>query len=382
MTVWGEKREAGGAADGRADGGVDGGAERVVVLGTGGTIAGLASTAGDNVGYTAGQVSVSALLSAVSCVDPVRSTGLCLETEQVAQLDSKDMGFPVWQALLARVVHHLRQESVRGVVITHGTDTLEETAFFLHLCLRGSGVAHKPVVLTCAMRPASAQFPDGPQNVADAVAVVGDSQASGVLAVCAGRIHSAWHVQKTHTYRLDAFSSGDAGALGVVEEGRVRWYRPVPAMRGLVVGDGAFDYEGMASPLSWPRVELVHSYAGVTGRLVDLLIQEREAFFVTSKGGAREGDAGNGYRSCPTDGIVVAGTGNGTLHHALESALQRARQAGILVWRTSRCFDANIVDATVVDAAPVGTPFPSQGDLAPVKARVAMILHLLAQGSA
>jgi L-asparaginase len=105
-----------------------------------------------------------------------------------------------------------------GVVITHGTDTLEETAFFLHSVLAPA----KPVVLTCAMRPATALSPDGPQNVRDAIAVAATAGAQGVTVVCAGTVHSGVDVQKVHTYRLDAFASGDAGPIGYVEEGAVR----------------------------------------------------------------------------------------------------------------------------------------------------------------
>ena len=137
-------------------------ARRLAVLGTGGTIAGRATRANDNVGYVAGQVSVADLVGAVPVLQ-----GLSLDVEQVAQLDSKDMGFAVWKALAARVAFHLERPEVAGIVITHGTDTIEETAFFLQSVLRPG----KPVVLTCAMRPATALVPDGPQNLSDAVAV-------------------------------------------------------------------------------------------------------------------------------------------------------------------------------------------------------------------
>ena len=121
--------------------------------------------------------------------------------------------------LLLVVGQHLAQADVDAVVITHGTDTLEETAWFLHLALDPCLTAAKPVVLTCAMRPASSRSADGPQNLLDALAVARLPQARGVVAVCTGAIHAAADVQKVHTYRLQAFDSGDAGALGYVEEG-------------------------------------------------------------------------------------------------------------------------------------------------------------------
>ena len=129
---------------------------KVVILGTGGTIAGTAEDAADNLGYTAAQIGVDALVAAVRAL-----AGLPLEAEQVAQIDSKDMGHRVWLALAQSVAHHLARAEVAGVVITHGTDTLEETAWFLQRVLAPA----KPVVLTAAMRPASSAQADGPQNV-------------------------------------------------------------------------------------------------------------------------------------------------------------------------------------------------------------------------
>ena len=196
--------------------------KRLVILGMGGTIAGRATQAGDNVGYLAGQVSVADLVRAVPLLND-----LALDVEQVAQLDSKDMDFAAWKALAARVAFHLERPEVAGIVITHGTDTIEETAFFLQSVLRPA----KPVVLTCAMRPATALVPDGPQNVSDAVAVARHEDARGVVVVCAGQVHSADDVTKVHTYRVDAFDSGDAGPLGCVEEGQLRQFRPWPEAR-------------------------------------------------------------------------------------------------------------------------------------------------------
>ncbi len=207
--------------------------KKVVFLGTGGTIAGTAHLSGDNIGYQAAQVGVAQLLSQMGSVlhlVPVDS----LESEQVAQVDSKDMDWAVWQQLASRVLHHLRRAEVQAVVITHGTDTLEETAYFLSRVLPAALLAEKPVVLTCAMRPASADFPDGPQNLRDALAVATAQGARGVLVVCAGEVHLGTHLQKIHPYRLNPFCSGEQGAVGYVEEQRVRWAAPVPDMGGAI----------------------------------------------------------------------------------------------------------------------------------------------------
>jgi L-asparaginase len=318
--------------------------KKVIVLGTGGTIAGTAATVGDNIGYTAAQVGVTQLLEAIPAL---KQLPFELVSEQVAQLDSKDMTCSVWQALALRIGHWLAQGDVMGVVITHGTDTLEETAYFLQSVLPGEWLASKPVVLACAMRPASALTPDGPQNLLDAFAVVGTLGAAGVVAVCAGTVHSAQDVQKVHPYRVNAFSSGDAGPLAYVEEGRVRLLKNWPVAP---VNVGLLALKKIASVTHWPRVEIVMSHAGATGGIVDALVAQTTAD--------------------PVRGIVVAATGNGTVHDALEAALLRAQDADIRVVRATRCVEGRVLPTANSALA------DSQG-LSPVKARLALMLALL-----
>jgi L-asparaginase len=320
---------------------VQGDRRRVIVLGTGGTIAGRARSADDNLGYTAGQVGVSELLAGIDA-----PAGIALLAEQVAQIDSKDMSFAIWQALARRCAHWLSVPDVAGVVITHGTDTLEETAFFLQSVLSPS----KPVAITCAMRPATALAPDGPQNVRDAIAVAATPGARGVVAVCAGTVHGADDVQKVHTYRLDAFDSGDAGPLAYVEEGAVRLLRDWPAARPVTQV-----FERMASAASWPRVEILMSHAEARGAILDALAAER----------------GRGVADA-VQGVVLAATGNGTLHRDLEAAALRAQAAGIAIVRATRCAQGRILPGqnhALYDA----------GALTPVKARIALALGLLSE---
>ena len=302
---------------------------KIVILGTGGTIAGVAKP-GDHVGYDAAQLDIARLIDAVPGL-----AGQPIETEQVTQLDSKDMTHDVWRALALRVAHWLGQPDVAGIVITHGTDTLEETAWFLQAVLQPA----RPVVLTCAMRPATALMADGPQNILDAVVVAGTAGASGVLVVCAGAVHTARDVRKVHTYRVDAFGSGDAGPLGYVEQGVLRRVREWPAAgdadSGLLRTEAA----------QWPRVALVTSHAGADGRMVDLLVAD-------------------GVR-----GIAVAATGNGTIHAEMAAALERAEAAGVAVVRATRCADGRVI------AAP-GAEFADAADLTPVKARISLMLSL------
>lgn len=315
-------------------------AAHVVVLGTGGTISGRAHVSGDNVGYTTGEVAVSEL------IDGLEVPGVALSAEQVANIDSKDMDIGVWRALAQRCAHWLAQDEVTGVVVTHGTDTLEETAFFLHELLPAS----KPVVLTCAMRPASALVPDGPQNIRDAVTLAATPGAQGVSVVCAGTVHGAPDVQKVHPYRLDAFSSGDMGPIGYIEEGRLRQARNWPTAPA---GRAQAAMKNIAPTEFWPRVEIVTSHAGAGASLVDLLVQEREA-------GAADA----------VQGLVVAATGNGSVHAALEQALLRAQVAGIRVVRATRCAFGRIVPGA-------GHALPDAGALSPVKARIALMLSLM-----
>ena len=310
----------------------------IVILGTGGTIAGLSASTSDNIGYTAAQVSVEQLASAI----PSLTDAGPVLTEQVAQIDSKDMSFGVWAQLAARIEHYLARPDVDGIVITHGTDTIEETAFFLQsVCQPG-----KPVVLTCAMRPANALVPDGPQNVMDALAVARHPGASGVTVVCAGTIHSAIEVQKVHTYLLDAFSSGDSGPLGFIEEGKLRLIRNWPADQLTPAQAAMKKIANLTELVDWPRVEIVMNYAGADGLVVEALVSQG------------------------VQGLVVAGTGNGTLHHKLEAALLQAQADGLRVVRATRCVNGRVLPK-------VGDLLPDSHGLSPVKARVALMLELL-----
>lgn len=305
---------------------------KIVVLGTGGTLAGTAADPGDNLGYRAGELPIAAVLASVPAL-----RGVPLESEDIARIDSKDMSFAVWRALAGRCGQLLARPDVAGIVIGHGTDTLEETAFFLQSVLAPA----KPVVITCAMRPATAIAPDGPQNLVDAVAVALTPGARGVVAVCAGTVHAAQDVAKQHTWRLDAFTAGDAGPLGYVEERAVRLVRPWSAGAA-----PAGTLERVLGAALWPRVEIVMNHAGADGALVEALVAQG------------------------VHGLVVAATGNGSVHADLEAALVRAQASGVKVVRASRCAQGRVQD----------TPhdrLPHAGGLSPVKARIALLLQLL-----
>jgi L-asparaginase len=305
-----------------------------LILGTGGTIAGSADDAHDNLGYVAGQRSVEQLVEAVPALSHVP-----LALVQVAQIDSKDMDAATWHALAEAVAAALQRTDVGSIVVTHGTDTLEETAWFLQRVLEPA----KAVVLTAAMRPATSMQADGPQNLLDAVAVARASAAharGGVMVVTLGRIWPSLGLRKLHPYRLEAFGAGDAGALGRVEEGHITWWREAALPRPWSVTQRA--HMLAKAPETWPMVGIVVSHAGSDGREVDALVQA----------------------GC--QGLVVAGTGHATVHQRLEVALAGAERQGVLVWRCSRCL--------LGDVAPPNEPMLS---LTPWQARVELLLRLL-----
>ncbi|SMG59637.1 asparaginase [Paraburkholderia susongensis] len=319
----------------------------LLVLGTGGTIAGSGVGAGAaSLEYVAGTVGVAELVRGADA-----PSGFVFHAEQVAQIDSKDMTLSIWRDLADRCATALTDNSVGGIIITHGTDTIEETAFFLASVFPS---LTKPIVLTCAMRPATALSPDGPQNLRDAVAVAVASGISGVFVVCAGEIHDASYVRKSHPYRLNAFESGELGPVGYVEEGNPRLTRPATN-----AGNSSCNWKLISSIdiADWPSVEIVTSFAGTRGRLVDILTRERES-------GAPNA----------VDGLILAATGNGSLHEDLIAAALRAQTAGIEVWRASRCLNGTIVPTS-------RDRFPHAGTLTPVKARIALLLRLLTERS-
>jgi L-asparaginase len=302
--------------------------ERVVILGTGGTIAGVADASG--VGYRAAQLGVEQLVAAVPALAGLAAAG-ALECEQLAQVDSKDMTHALWQRLAQRCAQHLARVEVAGVVVTHGSDTLEETAYFLHRVL----APDRPLVLTAAMRPATALHADGPQNLLDAVTLAHSGAAQGwcgVLAVLAGQVWAGAELRKLHAGRLDAFAGGAAGPLGAWVGARLERWRELPATPPLGLAAIAAD------PAQWPRVEVVASHAGAGPGVVDALC------------------------AAGVDGLVVAATGGGTVHAALRPALERARAAGVAVAVVSRCAWGPALD-TETRAADWRTPWQARIDL-------------------
>ncbi|MEK6348747.1 MAG: asparaginase [Burkholderia sp.] len=317
---------------------------RIAVLATGGTIAGAAPDATNTAGYQAGALGIASLLDAVPALARVAQ----IEGEQLASIDSKDLEPALWTVLAQRVDALAADPRIDGIVITHGTDTLEETATLLHLAVKTA----KPVVLTAAMRPATSLSSDGPLNLLNAVTVAASPAAhgQGVLVAFNNKIHSARDVVKTSTYAVDAFQSPELGVLGWVQDGRVEFARGVVRAH-----TAAAPFAVGAAGEAWPAVEIVASYAGVSRTAVDALV------------------------AAGVKGIVVAGTGNGSIHATLQAALVEAAAQGVAVVRASRVGSGHVMRNGAASDDALG--FVSAGSLNPFKARVLLMLALASGAS-
>jgi L-asparaginase len=310
----------------------------IVVLATGGTIAG---AAGSDVqaAYTSGQVGVQQLLAAV----PQANKLAVLKGEQISNIGSQDMNDAVWLKLARRVNELTAMPDVNGVVITHGTDTIEETAYFLNLVVK----SRKPVVLTAAMRPSTALSADGPLNFFNAVAVAANKDAAGrgVLVVVNDWIHGASSLTKTSTTAVQTFLSPLSGLIGAVAYGDVEFYRgPV----GRNTAESEFSLDGVTE---LPRVDIVMAYENMDGSLIDAAVAA----------GAK--------------GVVVAGVGNGNMTEAAVKTLAKHAKNGIVCVRSTRVTTGIVGRNVEVDDDKLGL-VASLG-LNPQKARVLLRLALL-----
>jgi L-asparaginase len=306
------------------------------LLATGGTIAG-AQTEGGR-GYKAAAFSVDALIAAV----PQLASFARLEVEQVAAIGSQEMDTAIWLKLAARAQAATDEPRVSGVVITHGTDTMEETAFFLNLVLR----TEKPVVLVGAMRPATAISADGPMNLFNAVAVAASAEVRrrGVLIVANDEIHFAREVAKTNTTQVGTFHSTHRGLAGLVNGGRLHLYAP-PVRRHTAASE--FSTSDLTT---LPRVEIVYAHAGMGAGLIDAAVA----------GGAQ--------------GIVVAGVGDGNFAASAVAAAATAAKAGVAIVRSSRTGGGVVERNIEIDDDQLG--FIAADELNPQKARVLLMLGL------
>jgi L-asparaginase len=310
----------------------------VVVLATGGTIAGAAAT-DVQAGYTSGQVGVEQLLAAVPQARKLAN----LKGEQIANIGSQDMNDDVWIKLATRVNEILAQPDVAGVVITHGTDTIEETAYFLNLVVKSK----KPVVMTAAMRPSTALSADGPLNFYNAVGVAANPDAAGrgVLVVVNDWIHGASSLTKTSTTAVQTFLSPISGLIGTVSYGNAEFYRG-PVGRNTTTSEFSIDKNTVL-----PRVDIIMASENMDGALIDAAVAA----------GAK--------------GIVIAGVGNGNMTATAVTALAAQARKGIICVRSSRVVTGNVGRNVEIDDDK--NSFVASLGLNPQKARVLLRLALI-----
>ncbi|PUE45147.1 asparaginase [Limnohabitans sp. 2KL-51] len=306
----------------------------LALIGTGGTIAGAASAASVSTDYKPASLSLAAVVDTV----PELRARYIIEVSQPMQLASYDVRPEHWLDLHAAVMQAVNNPDVVGIVITHGTDTLEETATFLHLSVDSD----KPIVVVGAMRPATAYSADGPANLLDAcsVAACTGARGRGTLVVMNGRIHSGLWVGKRHVSSVEAFDSPLAGAVGEVADQAVQWFRAV----------GRAPTVAWQTPTTWPRVDMVVAYAGV------------------------DDTALRAFVAAGAQGIVHAGFGNANTPTAYRAFIQSLPAQGVLVARCARFITGSVTRASVYADAQHG--ILTAGPLPPHKVRIVMLLGL------
>jgi L-asparaginase len=315
----------------------------VVILATGGTIAGVAAS-GTQAAYTSGAVTIDGMIAAIPDINDLAN----LKGEQISNVGSQDMTLAIMLTLARRINVLLAQNDVDGIVVTHGTDTMEETAYFLNLVVK----SQKPVVLVGSMRPSTAVSADGPLNLYDAVAVAADpnSRSRGVLVVMNDWIHAAHSMAKTSTTAVQTFMSPLRGLVGVSSYGKNDFYN-TPHWKNTVTSE--FDIGGVER---FPRVDILYAYADMSPDLIDASVA-------------------NGAK-----GIVIAGVGNGNMNKASLAAAQRAAAKGIVIVRSTRVATGSVGRNVEVNDDEMN--FVASDELNPQKARILLMLALLKPRSA
>ena len=315
------------------------GLPRVVVIGTGGTIAGTAADSTEFHDYKPGKVGIQALLDAI----PGLQKSTAVTAEQLFQVGSASLTNDHWLKLVHRINQLLARDDVDGVVVTHGTDTLEETAYFLNLVVK----SRKPVVLVGSMRPASALSADGPVNLYNAVRLAAhpDAAGRGVLVVLNDQNNGARDVAKTNTSTTDTFRNWELGFMGYMRDGMPHFYRSSTRRHTLST---EFD---VADAKVLPQVDIVYGYVNMNGIAVDAFV----------KAGAQA--------------IIYAGVGEGTTADSgIEAALIAARKQGVIVVRSSRVGNGMVTRSLSNRDDELG--FVAADTLSPQKARILAMLAL------
>ena len=310
----------------------------IVILATGGTIAGAAAS-GTQSSYSSGSVGIDTMVKAVPGIEKLAN----IKGEQVANVGSQDISFDIMLKLAKRINELLPTSGVDGIVVTHGTDTMEETAYFLNLTVKSD----KPVVMVGSMRPSTAVSADGPLNLFNAVGVAADPKAKGrgVLVVMNDQIHGAHSLTKTSTTAIQTFMSPLRGLVGVTAYGKDDWYNNPPWKH---TTQSEFDISNVTK---LPRVDIIFADADMSPDLIDASVNA----------GAK--------------GIVIAGVGNGNMNKASVEAAARAAKKGVIVVRSSRVA-TGLVDRNV-EVNDDENGFVASDELNPQKSRILLSLALL-----
>ena len=310
----------------------------IVILATGGTIAGAAAT-GTQASYTSGAVTIDAMLAAVPGIGDLAK----IKGEQISNVGSQDMTLDIMLTLAKRINVLLAQSDVNGILVTHGTDTMEETAYFLNLVVKSD----KPVVLVGSMRPSTAVSADGPLNLFQGVAVAADPNAAGrgVLVVMNDWIHAAHSLTKTSTTAVQTFMSPLRGLVGICSYGKNDFFS-TPTWKHTTGSE--FDISNVTQ---LPRVDILYAYADMPSDMIDASV----------KNGAK--------------GIVIAGVGNGNMNKAALEAAERAVKNGVVVVRSSRVVTGSVGRNVEVNDDEMG--FVASDELNPQKSRILLALALL-----
>ncbi len=310
----------------------------ITILATGGTIAGAAAS-GTQAAYTSGAVTIDAMLNAAPGIKDLAN----IKGEQISNVGSQDITLEIILTLARRINVLLAQNEVDGIVVTHGTDTMEETAFFLNLVVKSD----KPVVMVGSMRPSTAVSADGPLNLFDAVAVAADPNARGrgVLVVMNDWIHGAHSLTKTSTTAIQTFMSPLRGLVGTSSYGKNDFYN-TPVWKHTTASE--FDVAGVSK---LPRVDIIFACADMSPDLIDASVE-------------------NGAK-----GIVIAGVGNGNMNKASLEAATRAARKGVVIVRSSRVPTGTVGRNVEVNDDEMN--FVASAELNPQKSRMMLMLALL-----
>ncbi|MFB1646705.1 type II asparaginase [Campylobacter molothri] len=310
---------------------------RIAILATGGTIAGVINDAISTTGYKAGALDIEVLLNAVPQVKEIAS----IVGYQVSNIDSSDMSNEIQLKLAKKINKLLAKDEIDAVVITHGTDTMEESAYFLHLTIKSD----KPVILTGAMRPSTAMSADGSKNLYNAVALAINvkSKSKGVMIVMNDRILSARAAVKTHTLNLDAFSSPDFGDLGYILDGKVYFYNTIEKLH---TKNTPFDIDYLED---LPKVDILYTYSNDGNGIAAKALFE------------------NGSQA-----LVIAGSGSGNIHENQKNILKELMKKNLIVVISSRIQTGEVI----LSKEDENLGFICAQDLNPQKARILLMLAL------